>query len=36
VISHTLSPPSGIKPESAVNTISDQINDALQSKGVIP
>ena len=36
VISHTLSPPSGIKPESAVNTISGQIDDALQSKGVIP
>ncbi|MGV9455930.1 ABC transporter substrate-binding protein [Streptomyces sp. NPDC003635] len=35
-ISHTLSPPSGIKPESSVRTIRDQIDDALQSKGVIP
>ncbi|MFJ5779080.1 ABC transporter substrate-binding protein [Streptomyces sp. NPDC093094] len=36
VVSHTLSPPSGIDPESAVDTMSDQISDALQSKGVIP
>ncbi|MET7480214.1 ABC transporter substrate-binding protein [Streptomyces sp. NPDC005648] len=35
-VSHTLSPPSGIKPVSSVRTIRDQIDDALQSKGVIP
>ncbi|WP_191971716.1 ABC transporter substrate-binding protein [Streptomyces luteolifulvus] len=35
-ISHTLSPPSGIQPVSAVNTIRDQIDDALRSEGVIP
>ncbi|MDH6624775.1 ABC-type glycerol-3-phosphate transport system substrate-binding protein [Streptomyces sp. LBL] len=35
-VSHTLSPPSGIKPESSVRTIRDQIDNALQSKGVIP
>lgn len=35
-VSHTLSPPSAIKPESSVNTISGEIDDALQSKGVIP
>ncbi|MET9735482.1 ABC transporter substrate-binding protein [Streptomyces sp. NPDC006458] len=36
VVSHSLSPPSAIDPESAVDTMSDQISDALQSKGVIP
>lgn len=36
VISHTLSPPSAIKPESSVATIEGQINDALKSEGVIP
>ncbi|MFI8230866.1 ABC transporter substrate-binding protein [Streptomyces sp. NPDC085900] len=35
-VSHTLSPPSAIKPVSSVNTISGEIDDALQSKGVIP
>jgi multiple sugar transport system substrate-binding protein len=35
-VSHTLSPPSAIKPVSSVRTIRDQIDDALQSKGVIP
>ncbi|WP_371667916.1 ABC transporter substrate-binding protein [Streptomyces sp. NBC_00289] len=35
-VSHTLSPPSGIKPVSSVNTISEQIDDALRSEGVIP
>lgn len=35
-ISHTLSPPSGIKPESSVDTIRDQIDKALRSEGVIP
>ncbi|MGP3923614.1 ABC transporter substrate-binding protein [Streptomyces sp. 8N616] len=36
VISHTLSPPSEIRPASAVAEIRGQINDALQSKGLIP
>ncbi|MFR9798194.1 ABC transporter substrate-binding protein [Streptomyces sp. MS06] len=36
VISHALSPPSAIKPESTVATMKGQIDDALQSKGVIP
>ncbi|WP_406729595.1 ABC transporter substrate-binding protein [Streptomyces sp. GD-15H] len=35
-VSHTLSPPSAIKPESSVATIRDQIDDALRSEGVIP
>ncbi|HEY5835725.1 ABC transporter substrate-binding protein [Streptomyces sp.] len=35
-ISHTLSPPSGIKPQSDINEIGGQINDALQSKGLVP
>jgi multiple sugar transport system substrate-binding protein len=35
-VSHTLSPPSGIDPVSSVRTIRDQIDAALQSKGVIP
>jgi len=35
-ISHTLSPPSAIKPESSVDTIRDQIDKALRSEGVIP
>ncbi len=35
-VSHTLSPPSGIEPESSVDTIRDQIDDALRSEGVIP
>ncbi|GGO82225.1 ABC transporter substrate-binding protein [Wenjunlia tyrosinilytica] len=35
-ISHTLSPPSGIQPRSAVDRLRGQINDALQSKGLIP
>ncbi|MFJ8187461.1 ABC transporter substrate-binding protein [Streptomyces sp. NPDC096105] len=36
VVSHTLSPPSGIEPESAVSTIREQIDEALRSEGVIP
>ncbi|EKX61613.1 ABC transporter substrate-binding protein [Streptomyces ipomoeae] len=36
VISHALSPPSAIEPESSVDTIREQIDDALRSKGVIP
>ncbi|MEV6397002.1 ABC transporter substrate-binding protein [Streptomyces sp. NPDC051907] len=35
-ISHTLSPPSAIDPRSSVATIRDQIEDALESKGLIP
>ncbi|MEV6010795.1 ABC transporter substrate-binding protein [Streptomyces sp. NPDC051976] len=35
-ISHTLSPPSGIQPRADIDTISGQIRDALQSKGLIP
>lgn len=35
-VSHTLSPPSAIRPESSVATIGDQIDDALRSEGVIP
>jgi multiple sugar transport system substrate-binding protein len=35
-ISHALSPPVGIKPSSAVSGMRSQINDALQSKGLIP
>ena len=36
VISHTLSPPGGQNPNSAVNTMRDGIKDALASKGLIP
>jgi multiple sugar transport system substrate-binding protein len=36
VISHTLSPPGGQDPTSAVNTMQSQIQDALDSKGLIP
>ncbi|MDT0401047.1 ABC transporter substrate-binding protein [Streptomyces edwardsiae] len=35
-VSHTLSPPSGIDPRSAVGTIREQIDQALRSEGVIP
>ncbi|PWI12522.1 ABC transporter substrate-binding protein [Streptomyces sp. NWU339] len=35
-VSHTLSPPSAVKPESSVETIREQIDDALRSEGVIP
>ncbi|MFF8032249.1 MULTISPECIES: ABC transporter substrate-binding protein [unclassified Streptomyces] len=35
-VSHTLSPPSGIRPEDAVGTIGEQIDEALRSEGVIP
>ncbi|MEU3947988.1 ABC transporter substrate-binding protein [Streptomyces sp. NPDC029526] len=36
VVSHTLSPPADIEPESSVATIEGQIHDALESEGVIP
>lgn len=35
-ISHTLSPPSAIQPRSDIETIGSQIEDALESKGLIP
>ncbi|MGW2780397.1 ABC transporter substrate-binding protein [Streptomyces populi] len=35
-ISHTLSPPNGIQPRPDVQKISGQIEDALNSKGLIP
>ncbi|WP_329500545.1 ABC transporter substrate-binding protein [Kitasatospora herbaricolor] len=35
-ISHTLSPPAAIKPESTVADLRGQIEDALGSKGLIP
>ncbi|MEV5365701.1 ABC transporter substrate-binding protein [Streptomyces cellulosae] len=35
-VSHTLSPPSDIQPESDVDTIREQIDKALRSEGVIP
>ncbi|MFJ7115949.1 MULTISPECIES: ABC transporter substrate-binding protein [Streptomyces] len=35
-VSHTLSPPSGIRPDSDVSTIREQIDKALRSEGVIP
>ena len=36
VISHLVSPPAGIDPVPTENTMASQINDALQSKGLIP
>nr|WP_267243406.1 ABC transporter substrate-binding protein [Streptomyces sp. PR69] len=36
VIAHALSPPSAIDPRSTVDEISAQIEDALESKGLIP
>jgi ABC-type glycerol-3-phosphate transport system substrate-binding protein len=36
VISHTVSPPASINPTSSEKTISNQIKDALASKGLIP
>jgi multiple sugar transport system substrate-binding protein len=36
VISATLSPPSAIEPEKTADTLRDQIQDALESKGVLP
>jgi multiple sugar transport system substrate-binding protein len=36
VISHLVSPPAGIQPVSTEQTMKSQINDALQSKGLIP
>ncbi len=36
VISHLVSPPAGIDPVGTEQTMKSQINDALQSKGLIP
>jgi multiple sugar transport system substrate-binding protein len=36
VISHLVSPPAGIQPVSTEQTMKGQVNDALQSKGLIP
>ncbi|WP_234367379.1 MULTISPECIES: ABC transporter substrate-binding protein [Streptomyces] len=36
VISHTLSPPAAIEPVGSVRTMESQIQDALESKGLIP
>jgi multiple sugar transport system substrate-binding protein len=36
VISHTLSPPSGINPKSSIDSLKSQIKDAINSKGLIP
>ena len=36
VISHAVSPPTGIKPESTEHKIAGQVDDALVSKGLIP
>lgn len=35
-VSHTLSPPSAINPESTVDKIRGQIDDALRSGALIP
>lgn len=35
-VSHTLSPPSAIKPESSIDEVSRLVSDALRSEGLIP
>jgi len=35
-ISHQISPPAGINPTGTAQAIASQINDALQSKGLVP
>jgi len=35
-ISHQISPPSGINPATAKNALTGQLNNALQSKGLVP
>jgi len=35
-ISHLVSPPSSINPTTTVQRMTNQINDALQSKGLVP
>ena len=36
VISHAVSPPAAIQPRSTEQSMASQINDALQSKGLVP
>jgi multiple sugar transport system substrate-binding protein len=36
VISHALSPPGGQNPSSVINSLHGQIDDALNSRGLIP
>jgi multiple sugar transport system substrate-binding protein len=36
VVSHAVSPPASINPESAEKTIASGIKDALASKGLVP
>jgi multiple sugar transport system substrate-binding protein len=35
-ISHLISPPSGINPAGTVASMTSQITNALQSKGLVP
>ena len=35
-ISHLISPPAGINPTGTEQKMASQINDALQSKGLVP
>ena len=35
-ISHLVSPPAGINPSGTVTSMTNQINNALQSKGLVP
>ena len=35
-ISHLISPPSGINPTGTVSSMKNQLNNALQSKGLVP
>ena len=35
-ISHLISPPSGINPTGTTNAMKNQLNNALQSKGLVP
>ena len=35
-ISHLISPPSGINPSNTAQRMTNQINDALQAKGLVP
>jgi multiple sugar transport system substrate-binding protein len=35
-LSHLISPPKGINPQATVQSMGDQINNAIQSKGLVP
>jgi multiple sugar transport system substrate-binding protein len=35
-ISHLISPPASINPAGTVGTMKSRLNDALQSKGLVP